>query len=50
MFVYCKYFDYIVFVGLCEMKVLIDVEVVCKDLVDNFKFGFGGICEIEFIV
>ncbi|MDR3386311.1 MAG: bifunctional [glutamate--ammonia ligase]-adenylyl-L-tyrosine phosphorylase/[glutamate--ammonia-ligase] adenylyltransferase [Rudaea sp.] len=49
-FVYRRYHDYTAFAGLREMKVLIDAEVVRKDLAANLKLGPGGIREIEFIV
>lgn len=32
------------------MKVVIIVEVVCCEMFDDIKCGFGGICEIEFLV
>src|SRR4029077_15386704 len=49
-FVYRRYLDYTAFVGLREMKALIDAEVARKDLAQNLKLGPGGIREIEFVV
>src|SRR4029077_1849081 len=49
-FVYRRYLDYTAFVGLREMKALIDAEVARKDLAQHLKLGPGGIREIEFIM
>ena len=49
-FVFRRYLDFGVFESLREMKLLIEKQVVRRELADNVKLGPGGIREIEFIV
>lgn len=50
LFVFCRYIDFSVIQSLCNMKGMIVCEVCRCGLIDNIKFGVGGIREIEFIV
>lgn len=50
LFVYCCYVDFGVIEFLCELKKLINQEVLWRGNEENVKIGVGGICEIEFIV
>ncbi|MEC8267028.1 MAG: bifunctional [glutamate--ammonia ligase]-adenylyl-L-tyrosine phosphorylase/[glutamate--ammonia-ligase] adenylyltransferase, partial [Pseudomonadota bacterium] len=49
-FVYRRYTDFSVIDGLRDMKALIDIERVSKDLANDVKRGPGGIREAEFVV
>lgn len=49
-FVFRRYVDYSAFEAMREMKILIEREVVRRQLHDDIKLGAGGIREIEFIV
>ncbi|MEC8438917.1 MAG: hypothetical protein VXZ23_02365 [Pseudomonadota bacterium] len=49
-FVYRRYTDFSVIDGLRDIKALIDIERVSKDLANDVKRGPGGIREAEFVV
>lgn len=49
-FVYRKYIDFSSIDSLRDLKQMIHVEVVKKEMFNNLKLGRGGIREIEFIV
>ena len=49
-FVYRRYTDFSVVDGLRDMKALIDIERISKDLANDVKRGPGGIREAEFVV
>lgn len=49
-FVFRRYIDFSVIQSLRNMKGMIVREVRRRGLIDNIKFGVGGIREIEFIV
>ena len=48
-FVYRRYLDFSAVESLRDMKLMIQREVVRRQLQDNIKLGSGGIREIEFI-
>ena len=49
-FVFRKYVDYTAFEAMREMKVMIEREVLRRNIEDDIKLGAGGIREVEFIV
>ena len=48
-FVYRRYLDYGAIESLRKLKHMIEAEVRRRNLGDNFKLGYGGIREVEFI-
>lgn len=49
-FVFRRYVDYTAFQAMREMKVMIEREVMRRNIEDDIKLGAGGIREVEFIV